>query len=41
MLERLSWFRNLAVSNIIGEALESMMMRFPKPAFDHSRYKLR
>ncbi len=35
------WFRNLAVSNIIGETLDSMRMKFPKPAFDLSRYKLR
>ena len=31
------WFRNLAVSQIIVEALEEMDMKFPKPAFDLSR----
>jgi polyphosphate kinase 2 (PPK2 family) len=28
------WFRNLAVSEIIIETLESMDMKFPKPSFD-------
>jgi PPK2 family polyphosphate:nucleotide phosphotransferase len=35
------WYRNAAVSSIIVEALESMRMKFPKPSFDLSRYKLR
>ena len=35
-----NWFRNLAVSKIIVETLESMNMKFPKPSFDFSRYKL-
>jgi PPK2 family polyphosphate:nucleotide phosphotransferase len=35
------WYRNAAVSSIIVETLESMRMRFPKPTFDLSRYKLR
>ena len=28
------WFRNLAVSRIIAETLESMNLKFPKPAID-------
>jgi len=28
------WFRNLAVSQVIIEALESFDMKFPKPGFD-------
>jgi PPK2 family polyphosphate:nucleotide phosphotransferase len=31
------WFRNLAVSQIIVEALEKLDMKFPKPAFDPSK----
>jgi PPK2 family polyphosphate:nucleotide phosphotransferase len=31
------WFRNLAVSEIIAETLESLHMKFPKPAFDVSK----
>ena len=34
------WFRNLAVSQIMVEALESMRMKFPKPTFDPSKLKL-
>ncbi len=35
------WFRNLAVSQIIVEAMEKLKMRFPKPAFDLSGVKLK
>jgi polyphosphate kinase 2 (PPK2 family) len=31
------WFRNLAVSQVLVEALEAMDPRFPKPAFDLSK----
>jgi PPK2 family polyphosphate:nucleotide phosphotransferase len=31
------WFRNLAVSQIVVETLESMKMQFPKPAADLSK----
>ena len=31
------WFRDLAVSQIIVEALESMKMKYPKPDFDPSK----
>lgn len=34
------WFRNLAVSRILVEALERLDMKFPKPTFDASRVKL-
>ncbi len=34
------WFRNLAVSQIIVETLESFRMRFPEPSFDVSKLKL-
>ena len=35
------WFRNLAVSQIIVEALEEMDMKFPPPSFDVSKARLR
>ncbi len=35
------WFRNLAVSQIIVEALEELDMKFPKPAFDLSKIVIR
>jgi PPK2 family polyphosphate:nucleotide phosphotransferase len=35
------WFRNLAVSQIIVEALESLKMKFPAPAYDLSRIMLK
>ncbi len=35
------WFRNLAVSQIIVEALEEMDMKFPPPSFDVSKVRLR
>jgi PPK2 family polyphosphate:nucleotide phosphotransferase len=35
------WFRNLAVSQIIVETLEDLNMKFPKPAFDLSKIKLK
>jgi PPK2 family polyphosphate:nucleotide phosphotransferase len=31
------WFRNLAVSQIIVKALESLDMKYPKPSFDPSK----
>ena len=34
------WFRNLAVSHIIVETLESLQMKFPAPSVDISRIKL-
>jgi len=34
------WFRNLAVSQIVVEALEALDMKFPKPAFDVSKIKV-
>ena len=33
------WFRNLAVSQIIAETLEGLNLKFPKPAFDVSKYR--
>ncbi len=33
------WFRNLAVSHIIAETLESMKMKFPAPTVDISKLK--
>lgn len=33
------WFRNLAVSEILIETMETMDMKFPKPAFDLSKIK--
>jgi PPK2 family polyphosphate:nucleotide phosphotransferase len=35
------WFRNLAVSQIIVEALEEMDMKFPPPSFDVSKVRVR
>jgi len=35
------WYRNLAVSQIMVETLESMRMKFPKPTFDPSKLRLR
>jgi PPK2 family polyphosphate:nucleotide phosphotransferase len=35
------WFRNLAVSQIIADALEKMDMKFPPPSFDVSKARLR
>jgi len=35
------WFRNLAVSQIIVETLEQMNPKFPKPAFDISKLKVK
>ncbi len=34
------WFRNLAVSEIMVEALEALDMKFPEPAFDVSTLKV-
>jgi PPK2 family polyphosphate:nucleotide phosphotransferase len=35
------WFRNLAVSRIILRTLEKFKMKYPKPAFDFSHYKVK
>lgn len=35
------WFRNLAVSHIIVEALEDLRMKFPPPTVDVTKIKLR
>jgi PPK2 family polyphosphate:nucleotide phosphotransferase len=35
------WFRNLAVSQIILHTLEKFKMKYPKPSFDFSHYKLK
>lgn len=35
------WFRNLAVSSIMVEALESLKLKFPKPSFDLSEVHLK
>jgi PPK2 family polyphosphate:nucleotide phosphotransferase len=34
------WFRNLAVSHVIAEALEELKMKFPAPTVDVSKIKL-
>jgi PPK2 family polyphosphate:nucleotide phosphotransferase len=35
------WFRNLAISKIVAQTLEDFHMKFPKPAFDLSQYKIK
>ncbi|HUK30134.1 MAG TPA: polyphosphate kinase 2 family protein [Candidatus Acidoferrum sp.] len=35
------WFRNLAISQIIAQTLDRFHMKFPKPGFDLSRYKMK
>jgi PPK2 family polyphosphate:nucleotide phosphotransferase len=35
------WFRNLAVSHVLVEALEELKMSFPKPSMDISKVKLK
>lgn len=35
------WFRNLAISSILVETLESLKLEFPKPGFDVSRVSLK
>jgi polyphosphate kinase 2 (PPK2 family) len=35
------WFRNLAVSRIIVETLEDLKLKFPKPAFDLRKIKIK
>jgi PPK2 family polyphosphate:nucleotide phosphotransferase len=35
------WFRNLAISHIVVESLESMRMKFPPPSVDVKKLKLR
>jgi PPK2 family polyphosphate:nucleotide phosphotransferase len=34
------WVRNLAVSHVLVETLEALQMKFPKPSFDPSDFKL-
>jgi PPK2 family polyphosphate:nucleotide phosphotransferase len=34
------WFRNLAISRIILQAMESLQMKYPKPSFDVSKFRL-
>ncbi len=33
------WFRNLAVSHVIVEALESMKLKFPEPTINPKKIK--
>jgi len=35
------WFRNLAISRIIAQTLEGFQMKYPKPPFDLSQYKIK
>jgi PPK2 family polyphosphate:nucleotide phosphotransferase len=35
------WFRNLAISRIIAQTMESFHMKYPKPSFDFSKYKVK
>lgn len=35
------WFRNLAVSHIIAHTMEHFDMKYPKPSFDFSHFKLK
>jgi PPK2 family polyphosphate:nucleotide phosphotransferase len=35
------WFRNLAVSRILEEQLQDLGLKFPKPAFDLSKIKIK
>jgi PPK2 family polyphosphate:nucleotide phosphotransferase len=35
------WFRNLAVSHIIAEALEEMHLKFPEPSIDIKKLKIK
>jgi polyphosphate kinase 2 (PPK2 family) len=35
------WFRNLAVSEIVLETLQSIKMKYPKPTIDPTKLKLR
>jgi PPK2 family polyphosphate:nucleotide phosphotransferase len=35
------WFRNLAISRIVAQTLEGFRMKFPKPAFDISQFKVK
>jgi PPK2 family polyphosphate:nucleotide phosphotransferase len=35
------WYRNLAVSQILVEALEGLKMKFPPPSIDVSKFKLK
>jgi PPK2 family polyphosphate:nucleotide phosphotransferase len=35
------WFRNLAISKIVAQTLEDFRMKYPKPAFDLSQYKIK
>jgi PPK2 family polyphosphate:nucleotide phosphotransferase len=35
------WLRNLAISRIIAETLEDFNMKYPKPTFDFSNFKIK
>ena len=35
------WYRNLAVSHIVLDALEKLNLKYPKPSFDLGKYKMR
>jgi polyphosphate kinase 2 (PPK2 family) len=35
------WYRNLAVASIIVDTMKRLEMKFPKPTFDLSRFKIR
>ncbi len=35
------WLRNLAISRIIAQTLEGFHMKYPKPSFDFSHYKIK
>ena len=34
------WFRNLAISQIVADKMESLNLRYPKPAFDPRKVKV-
>jgi PPK2 family polyphosphate:nucleotide phosphotransferase len=34
------WYRNLAISQIIVDAMQGLKLKYPKPEFDASQYKL-
>jgi polyphosphate kinase 2 (PPK2 family) len=34
------WYRNVAISQILIDALEGLKMKFPKPQFDVSKMKV-
>jgi PPK2 family polyphosphate:nucleotide phosphotransferase len=35
------WYRNLAVSHIVLDALEKLNLKYPRPSFDLKKYRLR